>query len=211
VIAQAAYVGAQIMCWTFIIHYGMTLLGLTAAQAQNYNIIAMVIFLGSRFICTFLLKFLNAGLLLGLLAISGCALTFGSILIQGLAGLYCLIAISACMSLMFPTIYGIALHGLSPNDAKLASAGLIFAIVGGAFMPRWQGSLIDGPSMKLFGQTLESVRVSFFLPAACFVIVALYGFATMRCVSPRRARAPGFSPARPSWRRVWRDRRGPAR
>lgn len=183
VIAQTFYVGAQIMCWTFIIHYGMTLCGLTAAQAQNYNILAMAIFLASRFICTFILRYLNAGLLLGLLAIGGLLLTLGAIFIQGMAGLYCLVGVSACMSLMFPTIYGIALHGLTPNDAKLGSAGLIFAIVGGAIMPRLQGSMIDGPSRQIGSMVLESVRVSFALPALCFVVIAIYGFLA---AAPRR-------------------------
>jgi FHS family L-fucose permease-like MFS transporter len=176
VIAQTFYVGAQIMCWTFIIHYGMTLIGLSAAQAQNYNILAMSIFLCSRFICTFILKYLKPGLLLGILAIGGMLLTLGAIFIQGMTGLYCLIGVSGCMSLMFPTIYGIALDGLSPNDAKLGSAGLIFAIVGGAFMPRIQGAMIDGDGMTIAGQALESVRVSFFLPVVCFIAIAVYGF-----------------------------------
>ena len=70
-IGRTFYVGAQIMCWTFIIHYGMTTLGFTAAQAQNYNIIAMFTFLASRFICTFLLAWLCSGLLLFLLALVG--------------------------------------------------------------------------------------------------------------------------------------------
>ncbi len=182
VVAQAFYVGAQIMCWTFIIHYGMTLIGLTAAQAQNYNILAMGIFLTSRFICTFILKYLNPGLLLGILAIGGMALTLGAIFIQGMLGLYCLVGVSACMSLMFPTIYGIALDGLSANDAKLGSAGLIFAIVGGAFMPRWQGSLIDGSGLELGSITLEPIRVSFILPVLCFIVVALYGFLSNRII-----------------------------
>lgn len=176
VVAQAFYVGAQIMCWTFVIHYGMTLVGLTAAQAQNYNIVAMIIFLASRFICTFILRYLRPGLLLGALAVGGFALTLAAIFLQGMPGLWCLVGVSACMSLMFPTIYGIALHGLSPNDAKLGSAGLIFAIVGGALMPLWQGAIIDGQGWQIGARTLESVRVSFFLPAACFVVVAVYGF-----------------------------------
>ena len=112
------------------------------------------------------------------LAIAGGALTLGAIFTQGMAGLYCLVGVSACMSLMFPTIYGIALDGLTPNDAKLGSAGLIFAIVGGALMPRLQGGIIDGDGMNLFGFALESVRVSFFLPVLCFVVVAIYGFLT---------------------------------
>jgi len=82
------------------------------------------------------------------------------------------------MSLMFPTIYGIALDGLTPNDAKLGSAGLIFAIVGGALMPRLQAGIIDGDGMSLFGVALESVRVSFFLPVLCFLVIATYGFLT---------------------------------
>jgi FHS family L-fucose permease-like MFS transporter len=180
VLAQTFYVGAQIMCWTFIIHYGMTLIGLSAAQAQNYNILAMAIFLSSRFVCTFFLKYINPGTLLGLLAIGGALLTTGAIFIQGMPGLYCLIGVSACMSLMFPTIYGIALHGLTPNDAKLGSAGLIFAIVGGALMPRIQGGMIDGESLTILGQVMEPVRYSFVLPFVCFVVIALYGFLSNR-------------------------------
>ena len=110
------------------------------------------------------------------LALGGIVLTLGTIFVQDLAGLYCLIGVSACMSLMFPTIYGIALDGLAPNDAKLGSAGLIFAIVGGAFMPRLQGGMIDGDGMTIAGQALESVRVSFFLPVICFIVIAIYGF-----------------------------------
>ncbi|TWU37033.1 L-fucose:H+ symporter permease [Novipirellula artificiosorum] len=183
VAAQSFYVGAQIMCWTFIVHYGMTLLGLTAAEAQRYNIVAMVIFLVSRFACTAILQYLRPGLLLGVLAIGGMLLTGGAILLQGYTGLYCLIGVSACMSLMFPTIYGLALHGLNPEDAKLASAGLIFAIVGGALMPPLQGSIIDGSDITLGGTLLESVRVSFVLPLICFVVVAVYGFAMSRQAS----------------------------
>jgi FHS family L-fucose permease-like MFS transporter len=148
VVAQAFYVGAQIMCWTFIIHYGMTLLGLSAAQAQNYNIVAMVIFLTSRFICTFILKYLKPGLLLGILAIGGLGLTLGAVFVQGMAGLYCLIGISACMSLMFPTIYGIALEGLTPNDAKLGSAGLIDCHAGGSASVRRRGHIFQSPQRE---------------------------------------------------------------
>ena len=164
VVAQTFYVGAQIMCWTYIIHYAMAYLGMDAATAQNWNILAMVIFCSSRFICTYMLKFISPGRLLLLLALGGVATTLGTIYLDGYAGLYCLVAISACMSLMFPTIYGIALDGLG-EDAKLGSAGLIFAIVGGALMPPLQGYLIDD----------WGVRLSFFLPLACFVVIAVYG------------------------------------
>ena len=92
-----------------------------------------------------------------------------------MSGLYSLMAISACMSLMFPTIYGIALDGLGP-DAKIASAGLILAIVGGAFMPRLQGGIMD---LETFMGT-SGTRGSFFLPFICFVVIAAYAAFTMR-------------------------------
>jgi len=172
VVAQAFYVGAQIMVWTFVIHYGMTAIGLTAAEAQGYNIVAMVIFLGSRFICTFLLGFIRPGRLLMILASGGTVLTLGAIFLNGYAGLYSLIGISACMSLMFPTIYGIALKGMG-DEASLASAGLIMAIVGGALMPPMQGALIDAGS--IIGD-IPSVKTSFLLPLACFVVIATFGY-----------------------------------
>lgn len=173
VLSQAFYVGAQIMCWTFIIHYASDLLGMSFAEAQSYNVIAMVIFCSSRFICTYLLKYVSPGGLLLSLAIGAIGFTLGTIFIQGMLGLYCLIAISACMSLMFPTIYGIALDGLG-EDAKLASAGLIFAIVGGALMPPLQGHIIDLGGIG----ALEGIRVSFVMPLVCFVVIAFYGFRT---------------------------------
>ena len=176
VVAQVFYVGAQIMVWTFVIHYGMTAIGLTASEAQGYNIIAMVIFLSSRFICTILLGFVRPGQLLMLLATGGIALTLGAIFLEGYAGLYSLIGISACMSLMFPTIYGIALKDMG-DDASLASAGLIMAIVGGALMPPLQGSMIDAGS--IIGD-IPSVKTSFLLPLICFVVIAIFGYRAHR-------------------------------
>jgi FHS family L-fucose permease-like MFS transporter len=174
VVAQAFYVGAQIMIWTFIIQYAGNELGIDKASAQRYNIIAMAIFVTSRFICTYLLKYVSPGGLLGVLATGGLLLTLGTIFVQGMAGLYCLIGVSACMSLMFPTIYGIALEGLR-GDAKLGAAGLIFAIGGGCLMTPMQGAIMDMSAFNIGGMILSSTRVSFFLPAICFVVIAVYG------------------------------------
>ena len=138
VIAQFFYVGAQIMCWTFIIQYGT-----------------------------------NAGTLLGVLAAVGALLTLGVIFIDGRMGLYCLVAISACMSLMFPTIYGIALQGLG-DDAKFGAAGLIMAILGGSVLPPLQASIID--QVEVFG--MPAVNISFVLPLICFLVIIVYG---VRC------------------------------
>jgi MFS transporter, FHS family, L-fucose permease len=174
VIAQVFYVGAQIMCWTFIIQYADNL-GIPKAAAQRYNIVAMALFICSRFISTFLMKYLNARFMLTLFAIGGLVTTTGVILIQGMAGLYLLIATSAFMSLMFPTIYGIALEGLR-DDATLGAAGLVMAIVGGALMPPLQGWIIDLGTVGF----LPAVNFSFILPFICFVVIAIYGYRTLK-------------------------------
>jgi fucose permease len=184
VVAQTFYVGAQIMCWTFIIQYAGLELGLSKSTAQNLNILAMIIFVSSRFICTFLLHYIKPGSLLALLAIGGMLLILGTIFIPGYAGLYCLIAVSACMSLMFPTIYGIALDGLG-DDAKLGSAGLILAIGGGCLMPPLQAAIIDLPPVNLGFMELASIRASFFLPFICFAVITFYGLWVQK-KGPRR-------------------------
>ena len=177
VIAQFFYVGAQIMCWTFIIQYGTRLFmsqGMEEQAAevlsQKYNIIAMVFFCASRFICTYFLKYVNPGKLLKILAIAACFLILGVMFFQSKAGLYCLVGVSACMSLMFPTIYGIALEGLG-DDAKLGAAGLIMAILGGSVLPPLQAAIIDKGT--LFG--MPAVNLSYIVPLVCFVVVAVFG------------------------------------
>ncbi len=177
VIAQFFYVGAQIMCWTFIIQYGTRLFmeqGMAEQDAevlsQKYNIVAMVVFCISRFICTFMLRFINPGMLLKILAIAGGLLTIGVIGFQNIWGLYCLVAVSACMSLMFPTIYGIALNRLG-DDAKFGAAGLIMAILGGSVLPPVQAYIID--QQILFG--MPAVNLSFVLPLICFIVITIYG------------------------------------
>jgi MFS transporter, FHS family, L-fucose permease len=170
VIAQAFYVGAQIMCWTFIIQYAERL-GLSKAEAQSYNIVAMVTFLFSRIICTFLLRYIEGSKLLFFFACGAVLSTTGVIFIDGMTGLYFLVATSFFMSLMFPTIYGIGLEGLG-EDAKLGSAGLVMAIVGGALMPPLQGALIDMGGVG----SLSGENFSFVLPFICFVVIAYYAF-----------------------------------
>ena len=174
VIAQMFYVGAQIMCWTFIIQYADKL-GIPKAQAQNYNILAMSIFLTSRFLCTYLMKFVSSKKLLTLFAVGGIISISGVIFIHDIRGLYFLIATSAFMSLMFPTIYGLALHGLG-SDTSLGAAGLVMAIVGGALMPPLQGWIVDFEAVGNY----KAVNISFVLPLICFCVIAAYGYRTLK-------------------------------
>ena len=171
VLTQMFYVAAQIMVWTFIIQYADNL-GINKAVAQRYNILAMVMFLCCRFIGTFLMKYVTPGHLLGTFGIGAALCTCGAIFIVGPVGLGCLVAISAFMSIMFPSIYGIALEKVDARDTSLGAAFLVMAIVGGALMPPLQGSIID------LGQVgwLPSVNASFVLPLICFIVVTIYGF-----------------------------------
>ena len=179
VISQMFYVAAQIMCWTFIIQYAGRI-GIEKDVAQWWNIGAMALCLSGRFIGTFLMKFVNTRKLLMLFGIGAMCCTAGAILINGMAGLVCLVAISIFMSIMFPTIYGIALEDVR-EDTTLGAAFLVMAIVGGAIMPPLQGAIIDldETAPGIFG-SVSATNFSFILPFICFLIVTIYGYRTMK-------------------------------
>ncbi len=178
VVAQFFYVGAQVACWTLILKYGTRIFMAEGMEekaaeilAQKFNIGAMVLFSVSRFVCTWFLKYVSAGRLLSVLAILAAVLIGGVILFPNRNGIYCLVAVSACMSLMFPTIYGIALRGVGDN-VKFASTGLIMAILGGSVFPPLQALIIDS-KISIFG--LPSTNISYIIPLVCFVVIAAYG------------------------------------
>jgi len=181
VIAQFFYVGAQIMCWTFIIQYGTRVFmaeGMEEQAAevlsQRFNIYAMLLFICSRFIATWLMRWVLPARLLTAFGILAMVFTVGVIFFQNRMGLYCLVCVSGCMSLMFPTIYGIALDGLG-DDAKFGAAGLIMAILGGSVLPPFQAFIIDqGTVLGDFPAT----NASFVLPFICFLVVVVYGYHT---------------------------------
>ncbi|MDN5217485.1 L-fucose:H+ symporter permease [Fulvivirgaceae bacterium BMA12] len=183
VLAQFFYVACQIMVWTFIYQY---VTNLNEARTEDeqlnatvYVVASTVSFLVARWVCTFLIRYIESAKLMLIFSILGALLCAGAIFIHGMVGLYCLVGVSFAMSLMFPTIYGIALKGMG-DEAKLGSAGLILGIVGGALMPPLQGRIIDmggtGLSdLKLFG-FIPEVNFSFILPLLCLVLVGVYSY-----------------------------------
>ncbi len=177
VIAQIFYVGAQIMCWTYIYQYAEAI-GMSSAVAANYQFAAFIVFLIGRATGTWLLRYVSPGKLLMYFAILAAVFTIGTIWIPGHTGLICLVGISFFMSLMFPTIYGIALDGLPEEDAKIGAAGLVMAIVGGALMPKIQGMIIDIGGSGVNDSVImgaSEVNFSFILPLVCFVYIGWYG------------------------------------
>ena len=171
------------MVWTFIYQY-VTNLNVSRAADQQLNatlfaVASTVSFLLARWICILLIKYIDPAKLMLIFAIIGIIMCAGVIILNGVLGLYCLIGVSFAMSLMFPTIYGLALRGMG-DEAKLGSAGLILAIVGGALMPPLQGRIIDIGGTGLSDITImghiPEVNFSFILPLICLFIVALYSW-----------------------------------
>lgn len=165
VVAQFFYVGAQIGVWSFTIRYVMQELKINEAQASTYYLASLLLFAISRFICTWLMKYMKPGKLLTLLSFTAMACTLATIFAGGYVGVYALVCISGCMSLMFPTIFGLAVKGLG-DDAKIAGSGLIMGILGGAVLTAAQGQVSD-----LTG----SINLAYFVPLFCFLFTGYYG------------------------------------
>ncbi|MEH6703709.1 MAG: L-fucose:H+ symporter permease [Galbibacter orientalis] len=176
VLSLVLYMGAQIMCWTYIYQYAEGI-NITADVAANYQLCAFILFTIGRAIGTYLLKFMSSSRLLLYFSILGMLCCLATMFIQNEIGLYCLVLVSLFLSIMFPTIYGIALNGLSEEDSKIGAAGLVMAIVGGALLPQLQGILIDlgGTAVNdisILG--VSEINFSFILPAVCFLLIAFY-------------------------------------
>lgn len=168
VIAQFFNVAAQTCVWTYTIQYVIEVKGGDAVTGGQILQISMLVFLFSRFVMTWLMRFFRPSLLLTVMASIAALLCLYLWVIPSPNSLWALVSISACLSLMFPTIYAIALHGLG-EDTKFGAAGLVMAILGGAIMPIAQAFVID----------TYSVAFSFLIPAACFVVVLWYALFDM--------------------------------
>jgi FHS family L-fucose permease-like MFS transporter len=185
VLAQILYVGAQIMTWTYIYQYAEAIdlanagvAGYVEVDVFSYQFLAFVLFTVGRIVGTALLRFMSPGKLLMSFAILAGVFVAGTMFVEGMIGLYSLVGISFCMSLMFPTIYGIALNDLTEEQSKVGSAGLVMAIVGGALLPMLQGMIIDAGGNGVADTTImgvSEVNFSFILPLLCFVYIAWYG------------------------------------
>jgi len=166
VVAQFFYVGAQIGVWSFTIRYVMTEIGVNESGAANYYLAALILFTVARFVFTGLLNRYRGSVLLIYSSFVAVALLFLVIFVGGFVGTMALVGISGCMSLMFPTIFGLASQGLG-QDRKIAGSGLIMAILGGAVLTAIQGQVSD---------LTQSIHLSFLVPMICFLVVASFGY-----------------------------------
>ena len=181
VVAQFFYVGAQIGVWSFTIRLVMKELDYVEAQAATLYLVSIIGFCASRFVYTWLMKFVAPVRLLAVGAALSAVCALLVTLTGGWVAVVALILISVFMSLMFPTIYGIALGSLSHTDStddvdvKIGASGLIMAILGGALLTPLQGMVIDATG---------SVNLSYLVPLGCFIVVLCYAlYATKKSTS----------------------------
>src|SRR5919107_2772057 len=169
VVAQFMNVGAQVCAWSFTIQYAMDVVGVSEDSAGWYLQASLIVFLIARFVMTYLLGIIRPTKLLLAMAALGvvlCLVAGGS---PNMLGLLAVVGISLSLSLMFPTIYGVALQGLGP-DTKFGAAGLVMAILGGALLPLVQGKLMDTVGANL----------AFVVPGICLGLVAAYALFDLR-------------------------------
>ena len=177
ILAQFLNVGAMVMCWTYIYHYAEGI-GVDSVTAGYFQMAAFILFTIGRAIGTYLLTFMSSGRLLMYFSLLAMLFILGTIFMTGYFGLYSLVCVSFFISLMFPTIYGIALENLTEEQSKIGSAGLVMAIVGSALLPQLQGIIIDAggrgvSDILILG--VSEVNFSFILPLLCFLYIAWYG------------------------------------
>lgn len=177
VVAQFFYVGAQIGVWSFTIRLVMQETGRLEAAASSIYLISIVGHCLSRFIYTGLMRWFSPSRLLTFGGVMSALLSLTVVLSAG-TGWICitsLVLISSFMSLMFPTIYGIALGGIMrgehPGDSKIGASGLIMSILGGALLTPLQGMVSDH----------TNIYTSYAVPAFCFVVVTAYAVYAHRC------------------------------
>lgn len=164
VLSQFFYVGAQIGVWSYLIRYVMQELNLDEEGASSYYIASLIVFTVSRFGSTWLMRYVSPQQMLTWLALLGVLLTTLVIFTGGMLSVMAAVMISLCLSMMFPTNFGLALEGLD-RSRKVGGSGLIMAILGGALIPVFQGWISDS----------YGISASFVVPACCFAAVAVYG------------------------------------
>jgi FHS family L-fucose permease-like MFS transporter len=169
VAAQFFNVAAQVCAWSFTIQYARDVVGVSADAAGWYLQASLILFLVARFLMTYLLGKFRPTLLLFLMGALGVGLSLTAVFSQNMVGLIAVVGISLSLSLMFPTIYGVALQGLG-EDTKFGAAGLVMAILGGALLPLVQGRIMD----------TAGAAAGFIVPAACLAVVTCYALFDLR-------------------------------
>lgn len=172
VAAQYFNVAGQTCIWTYTTVYVVDTLDKSQGEAGRWLIASLIIFGISRFLMVFLMGFIDSRKLMITMCLIGIVLTMTAVLFPSVLGAVAVVASSASLSLLFPTIYGLALQDLSAEDQKFGAAGLVMAIVGGATLPLVAAAIGDA----------SAVNYSYIIPAVCFALIAAYGVYTLKAI-----------------------------
>ena len=182
VVAQFFYVGAQVGVWSYTIRYAQEAMEMGEKSAASWVVAALVVFTIGRFVGSALMSRINPARLMAGYAIINIILAMVAAFTPGMAGLVALTALSFFMSIMFPTIFALGVKGLGPYT-QTGSSLIVMAIIGGAVLT---------PLMGLVADQTGSMHKAMLVPAVCFIVIALYGFASRRSaddLNQTRARA----------------------
>lgn len=169
VAAQFFNIGAQTCTWTFTILYAQDVVGISEANSGWFLQASLILFLIARFVMVWLLGIFRPTKLLLIMALFGVVCCLVAMFVLNIIGLLAVVAISAAISLMFPTIYGVSLRGLGA-DAKFGAAGLVMAILGGALIPMVHALVMD----------VASPAMGYVVPGVCLALVAAYALFDLR-------------------------------
>lgn len=165
-VALFLYVAAQTGINSFFINYATETAGISAHEASVWlSFGGMGLFMAGRMGGSWLMRTVKAEKVLTVCAVGAVASMAAVILLPGKAGWYGLLCCFLCESIMFPTIFALALRKTGSNT-KRASSFLIMSIVGGAIAPVLMGAIADTSSMA----------AGFSVPLVCFVVIAVYAY-----------------------------------
>jgi FHS family L-fucose permease-like MFS transporter len=170
VVAQFAYVGAQVGTWSYLIPYIQAYTGEPEKSAGFFLTGSLVLFGVGRFFSAWLMRFVQPSRLMAIYAVINTVLAAIGVLFPGWTGMIALLLTSFFMSLMFPTIFAQGIRGLG-ETAKLGGSLIVMAIIGGAVLT---------PLMGLLSVRFGGLAIAYVVPALAYVLIAFYSFADMR-------------------------------
>jgi FHS family L-fucose permease-like MFS transporter len=160
------YVGAEVSIGSFLINFlgEPGIAGLSHADGAQYVSLYWAGAMVGRFVGFVVMRVVSPGKTLAFNSVLAIALVLAATFGHGSVAMWSILAVGLCNSIMFPTIFSMAIHGLGRHTGH-GSGILCMAIVGGAIVPFVQGALADG----------LGVQQSFLLPAACYAFILCFG------------------------------------
>jgi FHS family L-fucose permease-like MFS transporter len=172
VMAQFAYVGAQVGTWSYFIPYVVSYTPEHNKAAGYLLTMSLVGFGVGRFFSAWIMRYVRPSLLMGIYCAVNTLLAAIGVFLPGWIGVWSLLLSSFFMSLMYPTIFAQGIRGLGKN-AKIGGSILVMSIVGGALMPLLMGYIADDSG---------SQALAYLVPMVAYLLIGAYSFGDWRAM-----------------------------